>query len=196
MFTLSVVLGSSILYKDFNSATPERLLKFIFGCLSTFVGVYLITSKRPGPRAPSHRRSNSNLQQPTQSETTPLTVVESLTNSTISDGLGETPPHLIGTSFGYHFTNPRILQRRNSRSTLPRGTKQRDNLASAIWSRWGTDEQQGDLRPEEVGRTQSDRPSTTDGEGEFWMRRGEDTQSEIVQDERGSWGRNRGYSAA
>src|SRR5436190_741097 len=119
MFTLSVVLGSSILYKDFNSATPERLLKFIFGCLSTFVGVYLITSKRPGPRAPSHRRSNSNLQQLTQSETTPLTVVESLTNSTISDGLGETPPHLIGTSFGYHFTNPRILERRNSRSTLP-----------------------------------------------------------------------------
>ena len=198
MFTLSVVLGSSILYKDFNSATPQRLLKFIFGCLSTFIGVYLITSRRHVQRPPKHHRSQANLrhqqQSSSQSETAPLMVVGSATSSS-SDNLGETPPHLIGTSFGYHFTNPRILERRTSRSTLPRNAKQRNDLASAIWSTWRHSE--GDhgesLRPEEINRTQSDRPATATNGGEAW-RRNDDSQSEIVANERGSLGRNRGYS--
>jgi magnesium transporter len=200
MFTLSVVLGSSILYKDFNSATPERLLKFIFGCLSTFIGVYLITSKRHVQRPPKHRRSQASLhhqQQPSsQSETAPLMVVGSVTSSSSSDNLGETPPHLIGTSFGYHFTNPRILERRTSRSTLPRHAKQRNDMASAIWSTWRQSEgEHGEsLEPEGMGRTQSDRPATATNGVEAW-RTNEDTLSEIVQDERGSWGRSRGYSA-
>jgi uncharacterized membrane protein YfcA len=58
MFTLSVVIGSSILYKDFNAASPQRLLKFIFGCISTFIGVYLITSKRPLPQYLNRRSSH------------------------------------------------------------------------------------------------------------------------------------------
>ena len=200
MFTLSVVLGSSILYKDFNSATPQRLLKFIFGCLSTFIGVYLITSKRHVHRAPKHHRSQASLhnqqqQSSAESETAPLMVVASATSSS-SDNLGETPPHLLGTSFGYHFTNPRILERRTSRSTLPRHAKQRNDLASAIWSRWRHSESENgeSLRPEEMGRTQSDRPATTMANGGEGLRRNEDSQSEIVQDERGSWGRSRGYS--
>lgn len=198
MFTLSVVLGSSILYKDFNSATPQRLLKFIFGCLSTFIGVYLITSKRHVQRSPKHHRSQASLRQQQQSspqtETAPLMVVSSVTSSSTSDNLGETPPHLIGTSFGYHFTNPKILERRTSRSTLPRHAK-RNDLASAIWSTWRHSENEHEelLRPEEMGRTQSDLPPTTTNGGEAW-RRNEDSRNEIVQDERGSWGRNRGYS--
>ncbi|CZR54700.1 uncharacterized protein PAC_04584 [Phialocephala subalpina] len=47
MFTLSVIIGSAILYRDFEKTTPERALKFIGGCLLTFFGVYLITSGRP-----------------------------------------------------------------------------------------------------------------------------------------------------
>lgn len=47
MFTLSVILGSAILYKDFEKATAEMIVKFIGGCLLTFFGVYLITSGRP-----------------------------------------------------------------------------------------------------------------------------------------------------
>lgn len=46
LFTLSVIIGSSVLYRDFESATAERVGKFICGCLLTFFGVYLITSKR------------------------------------------------------------------------------------------------------------------------------------------------------
>lgn len=47
MFTLSVIIGSAILYRDFEKTTPERVTKFIGGCLLTFFGVYLITSGRP-----------------------------------------------------------------------------------------------------------------------------------------------------
>ncbi|KAH8602279.1 magnesium transporter NIPA-domain-containing protein [Bisporella sp. PMI_857] len=46
MFTLSVIIGSAILFRDFEKATAGNLIKFIFGCLLTFFGVYLITSGR------------------------------------------------------------------------------------------------------------------------------------------------------
>lgn len=46
MFTLSVIIGSAVLYRDFESTTPERAIKFVGGCLLTFFGVWLITSGR------------------------------------------------------------------------------------------------------------------------------------------------------
>jgi len=47
MFTLSVIIGSAILYRDFEKTTAENVVKFVGGCLLTFSGVYLITSGRP-----------------------------------------------------------------------------------------------------------------------------------------------------
>jgi hypothetical protein len=199
MFTLSVVLGSSILYKDFNSATPARLLKFIFGCISTFIGVYLITSKR---HIHHHPKSRPSIPRIRPVETAPLLIVTHSPTESSSSGLGETPPHLIGTSFGYHFTDPKILQRRTSRSTLPRRGK-RDDIASAIWSRWRNSEDVPPAdtvnRPQTGLRTQSESlpPEEWDGERLGWRR---DVVSEdvtaAVRDERGreSLGRERGYS--
>ena len=46
LFTLSVIIGSAVLYRDFESATAERVGKFVGGCILTFLGVYLITSGR------------------------------------------------------------------------------------------------------------------------------------------------------
>lgn len=48
LFTLSVIIGSAILYRDFEHTTLERTVKFVCGCLLTFFGVFLITSGRPG----------------------------------------------------------------------------------------------------------------------------------------------------
>ena len=48
LFTLSVIIGSAILYRDFESATLDRVGKFVGGCVLTFLGVYLITSGRSG----------------------------------------------------------------------------------------------------------------------------------------------------
>ncbi|OJD14567.1 hypothetical protein AJ78_05085 [Emergomyces pasteurianus Ep9510] len=46
LFTISVILGSAVLYRDFESTTVARAGKFIGGCTLTFLGVYLITSGR------------------------------------------------------------------------------------------------------------------------------------------------------
>lgn len=46
LFTLSVIIGSAVLYRDFESANADRFGKFIGGCVLTFLGVYLITSAR------------------------------------------------------------------------------------------------------------------------------------------------------
>ncbi|KAI4113852.1 MAG: hypothetical protein LQ345_005255 [Seirophora villosa] len=56
LFTISVIIGSAVLYRDFESATAARVGKFVGGCLLTFLGVYLITSGRSteGPDNESH----------------------------------------------------------------------------------------------------------------------------------------------
>lgn len=46
LFTLSVIIGSAILYRDFESTTASQAGKFVGGCFMTFLGVYLITSGR------------------------------------------------------------------------------------------------------------------------------------------------------
>ncbi|KAH8195563.1 hypothetical protein TruAng_010279 [Truncatella angustata] len=46
MFTLSVIIGSAILYRDFERTSAEQAIKFVGGCLLTFFGVFLITSGR------------------------------------------------------------------------------------------------------------------------------------------------------
>ncbi|KAM0428245.1 hypothetical protein ACHAPT_007146 [Fusarium lateritium] len=46
MFTLCVIVGSAVLYRDFERTTAEQATKFVGGCLLTFFGVFLITSGR------------------------------------------------------------------------------------------------------------------------------------------------------
>ncbi|KJR88660.1 uncharacterized protein SPSK_07021 [Sporothrix schenckii 1099-18] len=47
MFTLCVIIGSAVLYRDFERTTVEQAAKFVGGCLLTFFGVFVITSGRP-----------------------------------------------------------------------------------------------------------------------------------------------------
>lgn len=47
LFTLSVIIGSAVLYRDFERTTSTQAIKFVGGCLFTFFGVFLITSGRP-----------------------------------------------------------------------------------------------------------------------------------------------------
>ncbi|KAF2425790.1 DUF803-domain-containing protein [Tothia fuscella] len=46
LFTLSVIIGSAVLYRDFEKESGEDAGKFIGGCAMTFLGVYFITSAR------------------------------------------------------------------------------------------------------------------------------------------------------
>lgn len=46
LFTLSVIIGSAILYRDFERTTTDQASKFVGGCALTFLGVWCITSGR------------------------------------------------------------------------------------------------------------------------------------------------------
>lgn len=46
MFTLSVIIGSAVLYRDFEKESAANAGKFVGGCALTFLGVYFITSAR------------------------------------------------------------------------------------------------------------------------------------------------------
>ena len=48
LFTISVIIGSAVLYRDFQYADAAQFGKFFGGCALTFMGVYLITSRRGG----------------------------------------------------------------------------------------------------------------------------------------------------
>jgi len=48
LFSLSVIGGSAVLYRDFERTSAEDAGKFVGGCALTFFGVWLITSGRPG----------------------------------------------------------------------------------------------------------------------------------------------------
>lgn len=47
LFTLSVILGSAVLYRDFERTNGKGAGEFVGGCLMTFLGVWVITTGRP-----------------------------------------------------------------------------------------------------------------------------------------------------
>ncbi|CEL63753.1 NIPA-like protein 2 OS=Homo sapiens GN=NIPAL2 PE=2 SV=1 [Rhizoctonia solani AG-1 IB] len=67
LFNLTAIVGSAILYRDFDKIDFHRFLTFFYGCCTTFLGVYLLTrpSNPPTP-APTPQASR------TPSQTTPL----------------------------------------------------------------------------------------------------------------------------
>ncbi|KAG0171853.1 NIPA-like protein 3 [Apophysomyces sp. BC1034] len=46
LFTISAIIGSAVLYHDFDNMGMEQTSRFMTGCAVEFLGVYLITSKR------------------------------------------------------------------------------------------------------------------------------------------------------
>ncbi|SNX83538.1 uncharacterized protein MEPE_02245 [Melanopsichium pennsylvanicum] len=47
-FTISAIVGSAILYRDFANMDAHRLINFLFGCLTTFGGVFVLTWRNGG----------------------------------------------------------------------------------------------------------------------------------------------------
>ncbi|CEP12979.1 hypothetical protein [Parasitella parasitica] len=46
LFTVSAIIGSAVIYHDFDDMDMEQMSRFMSGCTVEFLGVYLITSKR------------------------------------------------------------------------------------------------------------------------------------------------------
>ncbi|TKX25623.1 magnesium transporter NIPA-like protein 1 [Elsinoe australis] len=59
MFTLSVIIGSAILYRDFERRSAGDAAKFFAGCALTFLGVWCITSGRSKDNAHDEEEGSS-----------------------------------------------------------------------------------------------------------------------------------------
>ncbi|CDS08928.1 hypothetical protein LRAMOSA10288 [Lichtheimia ramosa] len=46
LFTISAIAGSAVIYRDFDNDDPSHLYRFVIGCLTEFLGIFLITSGR------------------------------------------------------------------------------------------------------------------------------------------------------
>ncbi|KAG0147437.1 hypothetical protein CROQUDRAFT_656182 [Cronartium quercuum f. sp. fusiforme G11] len=51
LFTIFAIIGSSILYQDFNEVSSAGALNFVFGCLFIFIGVYVLTCPEEEPKS-------------------------------------------------------------------------------------------------------------------------------------------------
>ncbi|KAJ1309116.1 hypothetical protein OPQ81_004792 [Rhizoctonia solani] len=67
LFNLTAIVGSAILYRDFDKIDFHRFLTFFYGCCTTFLGVYLLTRPSDPPTPRPTPRASRNLTQ-----TTPL----------------------------------------------------------------------------------------------------------------------------
>ena len=53
-FTLSAIIGSAILYGDFRKARFHEVVTFLYGCVATFVGVFIIAWSPQNSASISH----------------------------------------------------------------------------------------------------------------------------------------------
>ena len=53
-FTLSAIIGSAILYGDFRKATFHEVVTFLYGCVATFAGVFIIAWSPQNSASISH----------------------------------------------------------------------------------------------------------------------------------------------
>ncbi|CAE6477295.1 unnamed protein product [Rhizoctonia solani] len=67
LFNLTAIVGSAILYRDFDKINFHRFLTFFYGCCTTFLGVYLLTRPSNPPTPTTTPRPSRN-----PSQTTPL----------------------------------------------------------------------------------------------------------------------------
>jgi hypothetical protein len=62
LFTLSAIVGSAVLYGDFNKATFHQLVTFLYGCAATFAGVFMIAWTGPSDASPDEISEHSDIE--------------------------------------------------------------------------------------------------------------------------------------
>ncbi|GAA5889119.1 hypothetical protein JCM16303_000106 [Sporobolomyces ruberrimus] len=96
-FALSSIVGSAILYRDFEGVTGEKMLNFGFGCVVSAGGVYLLT--RDGNSSSSSSSSNDSTSKNSSSSTTEPSHPDSTSSDpTSSSSIRVQPVSLSSTS--------------------------------------------------------------------------------------------------
>lgn len=116
LFTISVIIGSAVLYRDFERTTAHQALTFVGGCLFTFFGVFLITTGRP--RQDVEEEGEDEVEE-----------VEEVEREEETVGLAPAPPV-------YPQTPPSPPRRTSTRSTRARRSSSRASYSSIISALW------------------------------------------------------------
>src|SRR5690606_16295640 len=96
LFTISVIVGSAILYRDFEKLDRKRLIRFVIGCALTFGGVWLISSDRPTNDAHDHLETDPEA----TPEPTPLPTPSIASTTNINQTVPPTPSEPINAPHG------------------------------------------------------------------------------------------------
>ncbi|CAK7266621.1 hypothetical protein SEPCBS119000_002123 [Sporothrix epigloea] len=166
MFTLSVILGSAVLYRDFERTTTEQAIKFVGGCLLTFFGVFIITSGRPpvnGEEEEEEEEEEETLVDSVSVATGPL---ESINLSDQANDVADDPPQ---TPTGR--TTVRRSSRRSSRASRVNFVGTLTNLPLSLTTDTGIPSQRTPmatpgLAATSVPRISKSRPSSFTIQGE------------------------------
>lgn len=79
LFTLAAIIGSAVLYRDFDDISFHRFVVFIYGCLTTFLGVYLLTREDEPANAEPDPESTVPLDESSSPETRRRSLVVNFT---------------------------------------------------------------------------------------------------------------------
>lgn len=61
LFNLSAIVGSAILFRDFEKASFHQIVTFLYGCAATFAGVFIIAWAPAGNTGPSQEQGDAEL---------------------------------------------------------------------------------------------------------------------------------------
>ena len=118
LFNFTAIIGSAVLYRDFEHISFERMVMFLYGCASTFLGVFVLaraTDDRPIDEEPHNQihinieRSSPSPRHSTQSSSINLPTSSGANhsehNTSLRRGLPVVGPSLRGrtssTSLGF-----------------------------------------------------------------------------------------------
>jgi hypothetical protein len=106
LFTLSAIIGSAILYGDFQKAKFHQVVTFLYGCAATFAGVFIIAwTPKPNGNILAY-----------SSEASEDVTVASDTAPTSPEGAGASPNVGLGT----------LGRRGRAKLVLPSGVSPKD----------------------------------------------------------------------
>ncbi|PVF94040.1 DUF803-domain-containing protein [Serendipita vermifera] len=105
MFNLTAIIGSAILYRDFENITLHKMISFMYGILTVFLAIFILTYSAPVP--PSTGTPLVSLEDPIAVLTSPITP------TTATDGLPET-----GTAVNIGGPNKFVLRTKASTAQL------------------------------------------------------------------------------
>ncbi|CDH60614.1 duf803 domain membrane protein [Lichtheimia corymbifera JMRC:FSU:9682] len=150
LFTISAIAGSAVIYRDFDNDDPSHLYRFVLGCLTEFLGIFLITSGRdPSTRKEDviNERSKTHVPPPLDSSQPLPTIVTEpptptaihITTSTSSstetnretDNVSESTPLLYPTCDGDEHRQRSVSSQRSLRrvGSIFRGISLHSQLA-------------------------------------------------------------------